>query len=54
MEEVYIVGSSWCIFGVFRNKKNAIIEKRMRIVNGKEKGVYIKKRFNVLGYRIDD
>ncbi len=53
-EKVYIVGNNSFIFGVFKIKNNAIIEKRMRRVNGKEKDVYIKKRFNTLGYTLDD
>ena len=53
MKQVYIVGSWSFIFGVFSTKEKAQEHKNIRLQQC-EKGVYIKKRYNEYGYKIND
>jgi predicted solute-binding protein len=54
MKKVYIVGNHSFIFGVFKSKSNAIVEKQQRRKFDKETNIYIKKRVNKMGYSLDD
>ncbi len=49
MKKVYIVSDNTYIYGVHKTKKGAI-NTRQQARNHKWKGVFIKRRFNKLGY----
>jgi len=53
MKQVFIVANGSFIFGVFKYKANAIVEKQQRRRFDNFKGIHIKKRFNVIGYKLD-
>jgi len=54
MKQVFIVANSSFIFGVFKYKANAIVEKQQRRKFDNFKDIHIKKRYNVIGYKLDD